>query len=85
MCVNSRPRSKLSVYFVQEMFLADGRTIVVYTAEEIHVLVDKFESAARNVSLTMIINKDECLYQPSKLVIPLPVPSNIRMNNKNFF
>ena len=77
MCVNSRPRSKLSVYFVQEMFLAD--------VEEIHVLVDKFESAARNVSLTMIINKDECLYQPSKLVIPLPVPSNIWINNKKFF
>ena len=77
MCVNSRPRSKLSVYFVQEMFLAD--------VEEIHVLVDKFKSAARNVSLTMIIKKYECLYQPSKLVIPLPVPSNIRMNNKNFF
>ena len=75
MCVNSRPRSKLSVYFVQEMFLAD--------VEEIHVLVDKFESAARNVSLTMIINKDECLYQPSKLVVLPPVPSYIRINNEN--
>ena len=41
------------------------------------------KSTARSFSLTINIKKTECLYQPSKLVVPPPMPSDIKINNEN--
>ena len=78
-----KAKTKTEHILVQEMLFADDSAIVAHTAEEIQALVDRFESAARSFSLTINIKKTECLYQPSKLVVPPPMPSDIKINNEN--
>ena len=63
------------------MLFADDSAIVAHTAEGTQALVDRFESAARSFGLKINIKKTECLYQPSKLVVPPPMPSDIKINN----
>ena len=60
------------------------RPFVAQSAEKIHVLLDRFESADRSFNLTINIKQTECFYQPSKLVVPPTLPSYIRINNENF-
>ena len=77
-----KAKSKTERILVQEMLFADDSAIVAHTAEEIQALVDRFEGAARSFSLKINIKKTECLYQPSKLVVPPPMPSEIKINNE---
>ena len=50
-------KTKAERILVQEMLIADYSVIVAHTADEIQVLVDKFEGAARSFSTTINIKK----------------------------
>ena len=52
-------KTKTERILVQEMLTADYSTIVAHTADEIQVLVDKFEGEAKSFSPTINIKKIE--------------------------
>ena len=77
-----KAKTKTERILVQELLFADDSAIVAHTAEGTQALVDRFESVARSFGLKINIKKTECLYQPSKLVVPPPMPSDIKINNE---
>ena len=77
-----KAKTKTERILVKELLFADDSAIVAHTAEGTQALVDRFESAARRFGLKLNIKKTECLYQPSKLVVPPPMPSDIKINNE---
>ena len=77
-----KAKNKTERILVQELLFADDSAIVAHTAEGTQALVDRFESAARSFGLKINIKKTECLYQPIKLVVPPPMPSDIKINNE---
>ena len=60
------------------MLIADYSAIVAHTVDEIQVLVDKFEGAARSFSLPINL-----VPLSRKLVVPLVLPCYIRINDEN--
>ena len=56
-CVPLKVKIKAERILVQEMLIADYRVIVAHTADEIQVLVDKFEGETRCFSPTINIKK----------------------------
>ena len=77
-----KAKTKTERILVQELLFADDSAIVAHTAEGTQALVDRYKSAARSFGLKINIKKTECLYQPSKLVVPPPMPSDIKINNE---
>ena len=67
------------------MLFADDSALVVYTAADMQMLVDRFSQAAAKFSLKINIKKMECMYQPVKHLHPPPESEVITINKSHSF
>ena len=62
MCPTSKLRAKLRVYLYRKCSLLMTMPSLLTLLKKIHVLVGRFEGAARGFSILINIKKTECLY-----------------------
>ena len=67
---------------VRVLFFADDIALVAHTHNDIQTLVDRFATGAKQFSLQINIKQTECLYQPSKFLSDVSLPTTVSINKE---